>query len=179
MLTLIGTGRGPDATRSRQVPSLVEHILKKGQILQAGAGKTEWDNVHIQDLSQLLVLLTEAAVAKNLDSELWGERGYYLAENGFHVWGELAKKIGELAYQAGYIQTTDVKIIDKDEAQKIGPFAFTWALNSKGKSLRAKKFLGWTPARETLEASLPDLIETEAVLAGIKKGHAEKVASKE
>jgi nucleoside-diphosphate-sugar epimerase len=85
--TIYGPGRGPGNTRSRQVYNLARITLELGQAPQLGRGLTEWDNVHVHDLSDLFVLLVEAAVANKLDmdAKLWGKEGYFLAENGHHV----------------------------------------------------------------------------------------------
>jgi hypothetical protein len=85
--TIYGPGRGPGNQRSRQVYNLVEITLQQGQAPQLGKGLTEWDNVHVHDLADLFVLLTEAAVANKpeMDAKLWGKEGYFLAENGHHV----------------------------------------------------------------------------------------------
>lgn len=86
--TIYGPGRGPGNIKSRQVYTMAEMALKNGQAPILGKGLTEWDNVHVHDLSDLIVLLAEAAVKstegknKDIDSELWNEKGYFLAENG-------------------------------------------------------------------------------------------------
>ncbi|TVY33380.1 Uncharacterized protein LSUB1_G007852, partial [Lachnellula subtilissima] len=106
--TIYGPGRGTENQRSRQVYNLVHAALAKGQAPQLGRGLTEWDNVHVHDLSALFVLLAEAAVAnKNkpeLDAKLWGKDGYFLAENGHHVWGEISREVGQVAFSKGYIK---------------------------------------------------------------------------
>lgn len=86
--TIYGPGRGPGNKKSRQVYVLAEMALKRGQTPILGKGLTEWDNVNIHDLSDLFVLLVEVAIkskageTKDIDAELWNERGYFLAENG-------------------------------------------------------------------------------------------------
>jgi len=86
--TIYGPGRGPGNKKSRQVYVLAEMTLKRRQAPILGKGLTEWDNVHVHDLSDLFVLLVEAAIkskageTKDIDAELWNERGYFLAENG-------------------------------------------------------------------------------------------------
>jgi len=75
--TVYGAGRGPGNKRSRQVYVLVSTTLKQGQAPQLGKGLSEWNNVHVHDLADLFVLLTEAALAKKpeLDDKLWGKEG--------------------------------------------------------------------------------------------------------
>jgi nucleoside-diphosphate-sugar epimerase len=180
--TIYGPGRGPGSSRSRQVYTLASATLKLGKALQLGTGLTEWDNVHVHDLSDLLVLLVKAAVANKSDvvDELWGEKGYFLAENGHHVWGVVAKQVAEAAYEAGYIPSVEVETVSADRAKEIAGFeAVSWGLNSKGFAKRGRKFLGWSPKGRSLEEEIPDIVDGEAKLLGLKKGHKEKVSSLE
>lgn len=73
---------------------------------------TEWDNVNVHDLSDLWVLLVEAAMKSDAqqDKYLWGKEGYFLAEHGHHVWGELSQQVGEVAFEKGYIKEKGVKV---------------------------------------------------------------------
>ncbi|EKG13975.1 NAD-dependent epimerase/dehydratase [Macrophomina phaseolina MS6] len=160
--TIYGPGRGPVSGRSRQVYELTKITLqqKKGPII--GAGKTYWNNVHVHDLSDLFVLLAEAAAAGNNDPELWGEKGYFLAENGEHIWGELSKLIASEAAKAGYIPAPETFSLNKDEAWELADFqALSWGLNSRGKARRARKFLGWSPKAPSLEQEVPGIVKSE------------------
>ncbi len=180
--TIYGPGRGPGNTRSRQVYSLAKAALKLGKAPQLGTGLTEWDNVHVHDLSDLLVLLVEAAVGNKPDiaGELWGEKGYFLAEGGHHVWGVVAKQIAEAAYKAGYMSSPGVETVSEERAEEIAGFeALSWGLNSKGFAKRAKKFLGWSPKGRSLKDEIPDIVDGEAKSLGLKKGHKEKVSGSE
>jgi len=174
--TIYGPGRGPGNQRSRQVYDLAKATLQQGQAPQLGKGLTEWDNVHVHDLSDLWVLLVDAAVKNDpeMHDKLWGKDGYFLAENGHHVWGEVSKQVGDVAFEKGYIQEKGVKPMSAEEAKKAG--GATWGLNSKGYAKRARKYLGWTPKGKSLKDEIPDIVDQEATLLGIKKGHAEKVA---
>ncbi len=53
--------------------NLVKATLTRGQAPQLGKGLTEWDNVHVHDLSDLFVVLVEAAIANkaDMDAKLW------------------------------------------------------------------------------------------------------------
>ena len=179
--TIYGEGRGPGNKRSRQVYVLVSSTLKNGQAPQLGKGLTEWDNVHVNDLGDLFVLLAEAAVASkaDMDDKLWGKEGYFLAENGHHVWGEISKLVGKTAFEKGYIKEKDVKPMDVNEAKDFAGFeALSWGLNSKGFAKRARKYLGWSPKGASLEQEIPNIIDGEAKILGIKKGHAEVASGK-
>ncbi|KAK8104232.1 uncharacterized protein PG998_011265 [Apiospora kogelbergensis] len=58
-------------------------------------GETEWDCVHVRDLSQFFVLAVEAALdpARGANPEVFGPRAYYFLESGKLVAGELARWI--------------------------------------------------------------------------------------
>jgi nucleoside-diphosphate-sugar epimerase len=177
--TIYGTGRGPENQRSRQVYDLVSMTLERGKAPQLGAGLTEWDNVHVYDLSDLFVLLVEAAVANNsdMDAELWGEKGYFLVENGHHVWGEVSKQIGQAALKAGYISSAEVQPMSAKEAKDAaGLTALSWGLNSKGYAKRARKYLGWKPKGRNLDTEIPDIVESEAKRLGKAVGYAQTAA---
>jgi nucleoside-diphosphate-sugar epimerase len=179
--TIYGPGRGPGNQRSKQVYELVSSTLKQGQAPQLGRGLTEWDNVHIHDLADLYVLLTEAAVANKpeLDEKLWGKEGYFLTEGGTHVWGKMSKLVGETAFNKGYIKEKKVKVMEIEEAKEFAGFqAVSWGLNSKGAGKRARKYLGYSPKGKSLEEEIPDIVESEAKSLGIKKGHAEIASGK-
>jgi hypothetical protein len=82
--TIYATGRGPVNTVSQQVPDVARFVLKQGYGPSIETGKTEWDNVHIWDLSKIFVSLVEAALdpEKSKQPELFGPKAYFFAENG-------------------------------------------------------------------------------------------------
>lgn len=167
--TIYGRGRGPDNQRSIQVYLLTETTLKQGQAPQFGRGLSEWGNVHIHDLSNLYTLFVDAIIAnkRELDTELFGPKGYFLAENGHHIWGEVSKQVAEEGYKQGFIKTKEVIQITLDGARELGMAALTWGLNSKGHAKRARKYLGWNP-RKRLKDEIPDIVASEAVRLGLK-----------
>lgn len=168
--TIYGRGRGPGNQRSIQVYALAARTLKDGQAPLLGRGLTEWDNVHIYDLSDLYVLFLGAIAAndKSLDKELWGTNGYFLAENGTHIWGEVSKQVAEAAFDQGYIKTKELKPLPVGEL-KAGEF--TWGRNSRGDAKRARKYLGWKPTKN-LKDEISAIVASEAALLGLKSGNA-------
>ncbi|RKK72121.1 hypothetical protein BFJ69_g10384 [Fusarium oxysporum] len=164
--TIYGTGRGPANQRSRQIPGLTETTLEKGFGPIIGAGETEWDNVHVHDLSNLILLLSERAASSDKQSdeqEIWGPKGYFFAENGKHKWSQISALIAKEAKKQGVIDSDETKVLDVDEAQKkLGFQALSWGLNSRGEAKRATKFLGWKPVGESLEQWIPESVQIEA-----------------
>jgi hypothetical protein len=83
--TIYGRGTGTGNIRSNQVPGLVKQILNRAEAFQVTNGKTIWNNVHVADLADLYLLLTEEATKPDGGKATWGPEGYYFAENGEHV----------------------------------------------------------------------------------------------
>ncbi|KAH7309839.1 hypothetical protein B0I35DRAFT_397995 [Stachybotrys elegans] len=173
--TIYGVGRGPVNQRSRQVPALVEATLKSGFGPKLYTGKTEWDNVHVKDLSSLFALLAKAAADPSLygnEDQIWGPRAYFFAENGTHVWGEVAEWAAKEAAIKGYLPKYEARNITSEEAEEIAGFqALSWGLNSKGKALRARKYLDWKPLCKSLDKEMTHMVDFEAERLGLKKGN--------
>jgi nucleoside-diphosphate-sugar epimerase len=158
-----GRGRGPVSGRSRQAYDLADVILEKGRFPVVGQGKTRWNNVHVADLSDLYVLLVEKAVQNDSSGEIWGPKGYMLAENGEHVWADLSRRLAHRAAELGYVKgELEEYPLGKDEAVELAGFgAVTWGLNSRGKAGRARTYLGWRPHRPSIEDCLDEILEDE------------------
>ena len=168
--TIYGKGRGPGNQRSMQVYDLVARMLEDGEAPVVGRGLSEWDNVHIHDLSDLYVLLVGAIETNNkaLDRELWGANGYYLAENGHHVWGDVARQAAEVAFSQGYIKSKELKSAD---ISTLTGAAISWGQNSRGDAKRARKYLGWKPTK-VLKDEIANVVASEAALLGLKPWNA-------
>lgn len=116
----------------------------------------------MHDLSRAFVLLVEAAVAGKTDDGLWGDKGYYLTENGEHYWSDLAKKIAASAQSQGYISSAETEDLDEKTAKEVAGFeSISWGLNSRGEARRLKKLLGWTPVERSIEDEIPTIVANE------------------
>lgn len=167
VLTATGKGRGPVSGRGRQVYEMAKLVLDKGYIPIIGEGKARWNHVHVEDLSQVLLLLAEKAAAKDTNPEIWGAKGYILVENGEHVWSDIARRVGNEAARLGYISEPKEGSLDKDEAiDQAGFEAVSWGLNSRGVARRARKHLGWVPQKPSLEEEIPNIIKDEKQRSG-------------
>lgn len=168
-------GRGPDNQRSIQVYEATKTILKRKKGFLPMKGENIWHEVNVHDLSDLYVLLGEAA-ASGGGQATWNQEGYYFAENGEFRWGDIFQGIADIATEKGLIDSNATTILTPEELTELHPWGtYIWATNSRGKALRARKLLGWNPHGETLEASLPDIVESEARALGLTEGHAAKV----
>lgn len=171
---IYGPGRGPGNGRSIQVYDMVKYTLEKGYAPVVGTGKTEWHEVHVQDLTDLFVSLAEAAVdgEKGRDEELFGKRAYFFAENGVLVWGEVAELIAKESAGQGFIKEPKVVKVGYEDVVAEGPANSTWALNSKSEARRARKYLSWKPTRRSLKEEIHDLVAGEAKKLGITAKYA-------
>lgn len=158
-----GRGRGPSHTRSRQAYELAHLILAEQYIPLIGQGKARWNNVHVSDLAELFVLLTDAALRNNTDAQLWNENGYYLVENGEHIWSDLARLMGKKAFELKLIEKDpEEKSLNKDKAiEQAGFEAVSWGFNSRGKAERAKKVVGWQPHFPSIEDTVEEILKDE------------------
>lgn len=169
--TIYGAGRGPVSTRGRQAYELSKLVLSAGYIPIIGAGKARWNNVHVADLSDVYVLLVEAALNPfpKDSEELWGAKGYTIVEAGEHCWSDIARTIGMTAYkQLGYLsEEPKEQALSKEKAlEQAGFEAVSWGLNSRARGERARKVLGWKPHRQTLEETVPEILRNEKARLG-------------
>lgn len=155
-------GRGPINKRSINIYNMAKMALERKKGFKVGNGENIWHAVHVYDLSDLYVLLAEAA-AEGGGKATWGEDGYYLAEQEEFVWGELAEKIAKIAHGKGLIPTGDIDALAVEEVKKDFPLRYrSWGANSRGKSIRANKLLGWTCKSKGLDDDLSDVVDREA-----------------
>ena len=172
--TIYGPGRGPDNQRSHQAYYAALDILKRKGGFLAGKGKNIWHMVHVQDLSDLYLKLGESAISGG--AATWNEQGYYLAENGSFVWGDLLKQITKLCKKQGFIDSDDTPELNEAQLKEIEPIGqFIWGTNSRGESIRGKKLLGWQPKQKSLFDELPAIVDGEAAALGLIHNHAAQV----
>ncbi|RMZ89121.1 hypothetical protein DV736_g3638, partial [Chaetothyriales sp. CBS 134916] len=167
--TIYGPGRGPDNTRSIQVYRATEAILKHKKGFVIGKGKNVWHEVHVHDLSDLYILLGEAA-AGSVDGApaTWNDQGYYLAENGRFVWGEILRNVAEEAHKQGFLPESTANSLGLEEVQKfLESGHYLVGTTSRGEAIRARKLLGWKPHRPSLEDEVPDIVKSEARILGL------------
>jgi hypothetical protein len=77
---IYGVGRGPVNTRSVQAPEIARVTLKLKEGFRLGEGKNNWSNIHVNDLSDLIVSLVDAAIEGK--PGIWNKDGVLFAENG-------------------------------------------------------------------------------------------------
>lgn len=164
--TIYGQGRGPGSGRGRQVYELASFIINEKYTPRIGKGLSRWNHIHVHDLSGLIALLVDAALdaERTNDPELWGPHGYFLTENGEHIWGDLAVQVGKEVHKQGLIQQEpEVRGLSIDEAVKspAGFEAASWGMNSRARAYRGKKVLGWQPKERSLVDEIPTIVKSE------------------
>ena len=173
---IYGPGRGPGNTVSMQIPGLAALTLRQGHGVQVGEGETHWSSVHVQDLSDVYLKLVEAAAAGGGDAS-WGAQGYYFAEAGDIVWGEVGKLVAQIAHKHGFIDSEKVVNYSADEVDAMHAHgSMLWGASSRSKAIRAGRVLGWVPTRPALEDTVEDSLLIEAKRLARVPGHA-KVAA--
>ncbi|PHH85144.1 hypothetical protein CDD83_838 [Cordyceps sp. RAO-2017] len=110
---IYGPGRGPVNRRSIQIPELAKVTLQRKKGLQVGAGESRWGNIHIRDLSQLLLRLIEKAAEGVRDDNVWGSNGFYLAGVGELSFGEISRRVTAAACDLDLVPSQD---IDQEES---------------------------------------------------------------
>jgi len=147
--TIYGEGTGLKEISNRnsiQVPLLIKASIKHKRAQQIGKGRNIWGQVHIEDLTDLYVLLVEKLLKGELKG--MGNYSYYFAESGEFAWGDVARNIGEILHKKGVAATAQVEELLDDEAVKKG-FGFLEAkfyvgCNSRARADKSRK-IGWKP----------------------------------
>ncbi|GAB1734450.1 hypothetical protein NU195Hw_g679t1 [Hortaea werneckii] len=165
---IYGKGRGPGNQRSIQVPELARIALQRKRAVQIEAGANIWSNIHIHDLSAMLVGLVESAMTGAHRDQMWGLRGLIFA--GAHpgmTFGSLAKLIATTAYQHGHVTDQNVESISAAEADALSPHASAiMGTNARTLSERAQKELQWRPQGPSLEEEVPATVAEEVKRLG-------------
>ncbi|ETN40876.1 uncharacterized protein HMPREF1541_05156 [Cyphellophora europaea CBS 101466] len=175
--TIYGQGRGPDNQRSVQADRATASMLKHQKGWTVGKGKNVWHQIHVHDLSDLYLHIAEAA-ANGGAPATWNDQGYYLAENGEFVWGDIAKAIARDAHSKGLLPSPDAEGLSTEQIQPLFEGGqYYVGTNSRGVSKRGKQLFGWKPHRPSLLAWVPSLVDREARTLGLTEGHAAKVAA--
>lgn len=173
--TIYGMGRGPDNRKSMQVNMATATTLRQKKGFKVGKGLNIWNQVHVQDLSNLFLRLGEVAVTGGSPAT-WNDQGYYLAENGEFMWGDVCKKIAQTAHKKDLISSDEVESLSAVEVNALSRgLQKMIGTNSRGSAIRARKLLKWEPKQPRVEDLIDEVVELEAKALGLIKGHAEKV----
>ncbi|KAF2128672.1 NAD dependent epimerase/dehydratase family protein [Dothidotthia symphoricarpi CBS 119687] len=174
---IYGSGRGCDNKKSVQVYRMARATIHRGKGFAVEEGNNTWTQVHVQDLSNIYLALVTAALSPSGGKATWNSKGYYFAEGGDLVWGDVARAISKIAHEKKLIVTAEIDQVSPSEADKLTlSGSYLWGMNSRCKAIRANKLFGWTPKQKNVFDLLPEIVEGEAKELGAIKGHAAKAA---
>jgi nucleoside-diphosphate-sugar epimerase len=133
---IYGVGKGLNP-RSVQIPFLVANARERGMVQLVGAGLNVWSNVHIDDVVDLYVL----ALAKAQPG------AFYFAENGEAAFRDIGAAIAQRLKLPGV-----ESLPPAEAAQRWGEAKayFSLGSNSRVRSIRARRELGWAPRHASL-----------------------------
>lgn len=128
---IYGRGMGVEGA-SVQIPMLIEQARMSGVGRHVGRGLNVWSHVHVQDVVELFLLVVAAAPAGSL----------FYVENGE---ASMKTAVEAISRMLGFGGKTEPWTIE-DAVKALGPGAhLTFGSNSRVRSLKARKVLGWAP----------------------------------
>ncbi|KAJ8091527.1 hypothetical protein PM082_024448 [Marasmius tenuissimus] len=133
---------------------LVQASTTKGSGISLGTRETVWPNVHLDDLTDLYLLLFKKVVLESLNVP-HGLEGHFLVGGDDHKHYDFFQGIAKALYTLGKIPSAEVVQLKKEGAVEVfGPFGAILhdmlSYNVRVKSTRAKT-LGWEPKMKTAD----------------------------
>ncbi|KAH8689402.1 putative nucleoside-diphosphate-sugar epimerase [Talaromyces proteolyticus] len=163
---IYGTGRGPGNTRSMQAYWMAELVVRRQKGFVVGKGENKIGYIHVHDLVDLFLSLGQAATGiapGGSNAPSWGAKGYYFTENGSIQGLRMSSLVAEIAYDMGLIPSTELDYLTDDQALRLHPKAlYSWGTNQRFVALRARRLLGWSPYRPSLEEAFSQIVASEA-----------------
>lgn len=137
---------------------LADAIQKRGRSFKIGEAKNVVSGVHVKDIADMLLFFAEDALEEGGKVE-WGERGYYFADTGEYVFGDLVDAVTKEMYKRGLIESEEIDSITAEEANVLRPWAsiiFGTNMRTRGSRLKA---LGWESKREKAFETINDMLD--------------------
>ncbi|WVQ76323.1 hypothetical protein IAR50_005988 [Cryptococcus sp. DSM 104548] len=151
--TVYGQGTGPGNKLSLQIPAYVRYAKRTGQAAYIGKGENVWGNVHVQDLSDLYVLLLTHALSSPTattalsDSHGWSNLIY--AGLDTHAWKPIIELVGDLLHARGDIPNPGAISIGEGEGD-----LYMFGGSSFMQVSEKAKDLGWRQRQPSLADSV-------------------------
>ncbi|KAG6843686.1 hypothetical protein H0H87_001643 [Tephrocybe sp. NHM501043] len=141
-----GRGTGPFHRTSVQLPALIRSAIKLRQACHYGKGLPWWNGVHVQDLSNVYLLLLDDALSANPIAP-HGADGFFFCATDSYSWKEFAQEIGTRLHAQGVLPTAEVRpFTEAETVDAVGAWGgFAYGSNSRSKTNKLFK-LGWKPA---------------------------------
>jgi nucleoside-diphosphate-sugar epimerase len=125
----VGYGLNP---ASVQIPFLVQEAKTLGRVPVVGEGQNVWSNVHLDDLVDLYRLVLDQGSAG----------AFYFAESGEASFGQIGLAIADRLGLPGTISVPADLAVERWGAPRA---LFSFGSNSRVRSARARRELGWHP----------------------------------
>jgi len=150
-----GLGHGIFKKHSIQIPAIASAYMAAGKAYTIEAGAEIWVCVNILDISQLYLIILEAALQGNIPKD--PRERYYFGESAEFVFRDAAQAVADELYARGKLVNTKIEKVPKDgDPELVQRIALTaLAHNSRSKAVKARK-LGWKPVNGGVEGFLAD-----------------------
>lgn len=134
---IYGQGHGVHR-ESVQVPWFIQLAKKHGIPRHIGRGENIWSNVHIDDLTDLYLLILDRAPAG----------AFFYAENGENSMRRICEAISRMLGFGG--RTAPMSVDEAAEESSQVAANYSYGSNSRVRATRARRELGWSPFRPSL-----------------------------
>ncbi|OCF62021.1 hypothetical protein L486_01687 [Kwoniella mangroviensis CBS 10435] len=149
-------GEAPDSIYKKlslQVPAYVRYAKRAGQAAYIGKGENIWGNVHVQDLTDLYVLLMKHSLSNPESTKATGEShgwsNLIYAGLNQHTWGPIIKLVGDQLHARGDIANPGAKSIDDGQGEM-----YMFGTNSFMEVSEKARALGWKQRQPSLEDAI-------------------------
>ena len=96
---------------------VVKPAIDRGRAGMVGKGLAIWPNVHIDDNTDLYLILFDA-ILNDPEKVGHGRDGFYFTENGEHLWYDLSKAIGRELVALGLTDNEEPTSFTNEELVK-------------------------------------------------------------
>ena len=150
-----GMGHGIFKKHSIQIPGIASAYMAAGKAYTVENGVELWACVNILDISQLYLIVLEAALNGNIPKD--PRERYYFGESTEFVFKDAAQAVADGLYARGKLASSKVESVSKDGDPELVQRIVLTALahNSRSKAVKARE-LGWKPVHGGLEGFLAD-----------------------
>ncbi|CAG8953949.1 hypothetical protein HYFRA_00010910 [Hymenoscyphus fraxineus] len=153
-----GISKGPIRVNSIQIPMLTAAIVKRERGFQVEKGENFWDAIHVDDVSDAIILLAEEGLKPRGGNAQWGDEGYYFAEAEEFQWGSIAVAVTKALYEEGALKSGNVDSISIEDATQQHPYAsILWGGNCRSRADRLHA-LGWEAKAPNVLQSVPEMV---------------------
>ncbi|KAL5486104.1 hypothetical protein ACEPAI_7148 [Sanghuangporus weigelae] len=157
------TEAGIQNPHSIQVPVLIRTSLARGQGGMVGLGKNKWPNVHIDDVTDLYIVLFDK-VRADVNSVPHGREGFFFGASDEHDLYDVSKAIAQALVELGRGQSPEPTTFTEEEIDKYFGGSDYLGSNSRCKPTRSLA-LGWKPTHTTKDFLASIKPEIEALIA--------------